>query len=223
MIRSYHPANLTVTVDAHATVKDIQAELAKSAQFIPIGPFAGEITIRQAIDHNLIGRYSETHGLLKNWLLNLELSLVTGKIITGADVMKNVSGYDLTHLMVGAGGAFGQITAATFKLMPLTDEAPADIPVRNGLRIVTLPSRVDALTHALQELSLTVKIYPSLGVVDVEDPPVGLKHPLEKLKSDYRFQSFPIRNWIPQVPPVEDSLVSRLIQVFAEQGEMEEK
>jgi len=52
--------------------------------------------------------------------LNLEVVLPTGEIIwTGANVLKNVTGYDLTALMIGSEGTLGVITKIVFRLIPL--------------------------------------------------------------------------------------------------------
>jgi len=60
------------------------------------------------------------YGVTKDYVLGLEVVLPTGEIIsTGAKVLKNVSGYNLTQLMVGSEGTLGIITKIYFKLIPL--------------------------------------------------------------------------------------------------------
>lgn len=60
------------------------------------------------------------YGVTKDYVLGLEVVLPTGEIInTGAKVLKNVSGYNLTQLMVGSEGTLGIITKIYFKLVPL--------------------------------------------------------------------------------------------------------
>lgn len=59
------------------------------------------------------------YGVTKDWVLNLEVVLPSGEIIwTGANVLKNSTGYDLTRLFVGSEGTLGVITKAVFKLIP---------------------------------------------------------------------------------------------------------
>lgn len=59
------------------------------------------------------------YGVTKDWVLNLEVVLPNGEVIwTGANVLKNSTGYDLTRLMVGSEGTLGVITKAVFKLIP---------------------------------------------------------------------------------------------------------
>jgi glycolate oxidase len=59
------------------------------------------------------------YGVTKDYVLNLEVVLPTGEIIwTGANVLKNATGYNLTQLMVGSEGTLGIITRIVFKLLP---------------------------------------------------------------------------------------------------------
>lgn len=59
------------------------------------------------------------YGVTKDYVLNLEVVLPTGEIIwTGANVLKNSTGYNLTQLMVGSEGTLGIITKIVFKLIP---------------------------------------------------------------------------------------------------------
>ena len=57
---------------------------------------------------------------MKDYVLNLEVVLPTGEIIwTGANVLKNSTGYNLTQLMVGSEGTLGIVTKIVLKLIPL--------------------------------------------------------------------------------------------------------
>jgi glycolate oxidase len=59
------------------------------------------------------------YGVTKDYVLNLEVVLPTGEIMwTGANVLKNSTGYNLTQLMVGSEGTLGIITKIVFKLIP---------------------------------------------------------------------------------------------------------
>jgi glycolate oxidase len=60
------------------------------------------------------------YGVTKDYVLNTEIVLPTGEIIwTGANVLKNSTGYNLTQLMVGSEGTLGIITKIVFRLIPL--------------------------------------------------------------------------------------------------------
>ena len=63
------------------------------------------------------------YGVTKDYVLNCEVVLPTGEIIwTGANVLKNSTGYNLTQLMVGSEGTLGIITKVVLKLIPLPSE-----------------------------------------------------------------------------------------------------
>jgi glycolate oxidase len=58
--------------------------------------------------------------VVKDYVLNLEVVLPSGEIIwTGANVLKNSTGYNLTQLMVGSEGTLGFVTKIVLKLIPL--------------------------------------------------------------------------------------------------------
>ena len=60
------------------------------------------------------------YGVVKDYVLNLEIVLPTGEIIwTGANVLKNSTGYNLTQLIVGSEGTLGIVTKIVLKLLPL--------------------------------------------------------------------------------------------------------
>lgn len=63
------------------------------------------------------------YGVTKDYVLNCEVVLPTGEIIwTGANVLKNSTGYNLTQLMVGSEGTLGIITKVVLRLIPLPTE-----------------------------------------------------------------------------------------------------
>ena len=60
------------------------------------------------------------YGVTKDYVLNLEIVLPSGEIIwTGANVLKNATGYNLTQLFVGSEGTLGIVTKIVFRLIPL--------------------------------------------------------------------------------------------------------
>src|SRR5699024_7598646 len=58
-------------------------------------------------------------GVTKDYVVGLEVVTASGKIIkTGSSTVKNVTGYDMTKLLVGSEGTLGIITEATLRLIP---------------------------------------------------------------------------------------------------------
>lgn len=63
------------------------------------------------------------YGVTKDYVLNMEVVLPSGEIIwTGANVLKNSTGYNLTQLLIGSEGTLGVITKIVFRLVPLPKE-----------------------------------------------------------------------------------------------------
>ena len=82
----------------------------------------GTCTIGGNLAENSGGPRAVKYGVTKDWVLNLEVVLADGKVIeTGANTLKNSTGYNLTGLMVGSEGTLGVITKATLKLLPLPE------------------------------------------------------------------------------------------------------
>ncbi|PCJ81554.1 MAG: FAD-binding oxidoreductase [Bacteroidetes bacterium] len=80
----------------------------------------GSCTLGGNLAENSGGPRAVKYGVTKDWVLNLQVVLADGQIIeTGANTLKNSTGYNLTGLMVGSEGTLGIITRATLKLLPL--------------------------------------------------------------------------------------------------------
>jgi len=117
------PEDMTVTVPAEVTQAALQAELAKRGQWLPVDPPQPEkLTIRALLDTNASGPRRFGYGTIREHLIGLTVSLPKGQTIkAGGKVVKNVAGYDLCKLFVGARGELGTIQEATFKLRPLPE------------------------------------------------------------------------------------------------------
>lgn len=120
-LREHTPEDMTVTVEGGMNLAELQARLAARGQWLPIDPPHPErLTIRQLLAENLSGPRRCGFGTIREHLIGLEAVLADGRIIhSGGKVVKNVAGYDLLKLFVGACDSLGIITAATFKLRPL--------------------------------------------------------------------------------------------------------
>jgi FAD/FMN-containing dehydrogenase len=115
------PEDMTVTVAAEVTLAALQAELGQRGQWLPVDP-PGMLTVRQLLDTNASGPRRFGYGTIREHLLGIKVALPGGKQIkAGGQVVKNVAGYDLCKLFVGAGGELGTIQEAIFKLRPLPE------------------------------------------------------------------------------------------------------
>jgi FAD/FMN-containing dehydrogenase len=120
-LREHAPEDMTCTVEAGLTLRALQAQLAGAGQWLPIDPPRPErLTIGALLDHNLSGPRRFGYGTIREHLIGIGVVLADGRFIqAGGKVVKNVAGYDLCKLFVGARGTLGVIVEATFKLRPL--------------------------------------------------------------------------------------------------------
>jgi hypothetical protein len=165
---NHHPENLTVTVDANLTLRKLQAKLETSGQFLPVGPFENDITIKDIVDNNLLGPHAIEHGVLKNWVLGLTAHVNGEDVEFGAQVMKNVAGYDMTKLFIGAQCQLGKVKQVIFKVLPnqyKVDHEPSTI--LNGARVVLELSQIEDLIPDIKKEAGTYYHYEGLGILDV--------------------------------------------------------
>ncbi len=112
--------NLQVTVEPGVITQVLQEEVAKLGLYYPPDPSSrGSCFIGGNLAENAGGPRAVKYGVTKDFVLNLEVVLPSGEIIwTGANTLKNSTGYNLTQLMVGSEGTLGVITKAVLKLVP---------------------------------------------------------------------------------------------------------
>src|SRR6187455_1769833 len=110
--------NLQVTTEPGVITEVLQMTVKEKGLFYPPDPASrGSCFIGGNISENSGGPKAVKYGVVKDYVLNLEVVLPTGEIIwTGANVLKNATGYNLTQLMCGSEGTLGIITKIIFKL-----------------------------------------------------------------------------------------------------------
>lgn len=114
------PEDLTATVQAGMRFDAFQHILATQGQWLPLDPPPSDnLTILEVLNHDLTGPRRYGFGKARDYVLGLKVVLADGTLIrTGGKVVKNVAGYDLGKVFIGAGGSLGIIIEATFKLLP---------------------------------------------------------------------------------------------------------
>lgn len=113
--------NLQVTTEPGVITEVLQDAVKEKGLFYPPDPSSrGSCFIGGNIAENSGGPKAVKYGVVKDYVLNLEVVLPTGEVIwTGANVLKNSTGYNLTQLMVGSEGTLGFITKIVLRLIPL--------------------------------------------------------------------------------------------------------
>jgi len=161
-IIEHSQADLTASVEAGVTLEELNAELGRAGQFLPLDPFnAPGHTVGGALAAGLSGPLRLRYGTPRDFVIGLRVALPDGRLASsGGRVVKNVSGYDMNKLHLGALGCLGVIVAASFKVFP------------RPLHEVTLETQAGDLEAALGEARR------ALGLAM---PPIALE-----LTSDHR-------------------------------------
>jgi len=143
-------SNLTMTVEAGVRFRDIQARLATqedrcylpledleaegdevvcsdrshSGCFIPIDPpYADRATIGGIIATNSTGPRRLLYNLPRDCIIGIRVVAPNGDILgSGGKTVKNVSGYDISKLMVGSMGTLGILCEMTIRMLPLPEK-----------------------------------------------------------------------------------------------------
>jgi len=113
--------NLQVITEPGVITEVLQNAVKEKALFYPPDPSSrGSCFIGGNISENSGGPKAVKYGVVKDYVLNLEIVLPSGEIIwTGANVLKNATGYNLTQLIVGSEGTLGIVTKIVLRLIPL--------------------------------------------------------------------------------------------------------
>ncbi len=112
--------NLQATVEPGVINQVFHEACREKGLFYPPDPSSwGSSFIGGNLALNAGGPKAVKYGVTSAYVLNLEVALPSGELIwTGANVLKNSTGYNLTQLMVGSEGTLGIITKAVFRLLP---------------------------------------------------------------------------------------------------------
>ncbi|SCX78446.1 FAD-binding oxidoreductase [Flavobacterium caeni] len=112
--------NLQVMVEPAVITQVLREAVAEKGLFYPPDPSSqGSCFIGGNVAENAGGARAVKYGVTKDYVLNLEVVLPNGQIIwTGANTLKNSTGYNLTQLMVGSEGTLGIVTKIVMKLLP---------------------------------------------------------------------------------------------------------
>lgn len=120
-ILSIDERNLQVITEPGVITEVLQDAVKEKGLFYPPDPSSkGSCFIGGNIAENSGGPKAVKYGVVKDYVLNLEIVLPTGEVMwTGANVLKNATGYNLTQLIVGSEGTLAIVTKIVLKLIPL--------------------------------------------------------------------------------------------------------
>jgi glycolate dehydrogenase FAD-binding subunit len=122
-VLEHQHGDLTATIEAGATLGDVNDALSRFGQGLPLDPlFADEATIGGILATNDSGPLRHRYGAPRDLVIGVQLATTDGELAkAGGKVVKNVAGYDLSRLMAGSFGSLAAIVSATFKLSPIPE------------------------------------------------------------------------------------------------------
>lgn len=120
-IVSYEPTELVITARAGTPLDEVEAALAEKGQVLPFEPphFGKAATLGGAVACGLSGPSRPYSGAVRDLVLGVVCVNGRGERLSfGGQVMKNVAGYDVSRLMVGAMGTLGVLLEVSLKVLP---------------------------------------------------------------------------------------------------------
>ena len=118
---AHNHADLTATVQAGVTISALQAALARHGQFVSIDtPLPDRATVGGTLALGTSGP-SRWHGWgIRDVVIGMKVASPQGELTSsGGQVVKNVSGYDMSRMHIGGLGTLGVIAEISLKLTPL--------------------------------------------------------------------------------------------------------
>jgi len=140
---NYQASELVMTARAGTPLHQVQAALAENNQMLPFEPpaFGESATLGGTLACGLSGPRRPFSGAARDYMLGCRILTGKGDIVHfGGEVMKNVAGYDVSRLMVGALGTLGVLLEVSLKVLPC--------PARERTRLI----RCDA-QQAIQQMN----------------------------------------------------------------------
>jgi glycolate oxidase FAD binding subunit len=157
----YEPRDLTISVAAGLSWRELTHLLAGNRQMVPIDPpYDNDATVGGVIAANSSGPRRRLYGTARDLVIGLQFVTLEGKLVqSGGMVVKNVAGLDMAKLMIGSFGTLAAIATVNFKLQPMPEversfllpfaSLPDAIACRNRILKGSLqPSAIDLLNPA---------------------------------------------------------------------------
>jgi glycolate oxidase FAD binding subunit len=180
-------SDLTVTVQAGCTIKQLRETLAQHGQRLALDPlWPGRATVGGVVSANDSGALRLSFGSLRDLIIGVTLALPDGTLAkSGGKVVKNVAGYDLPKLVTGALGTLGVITQATFRLHPLPKDSRTisclarDVGEAQRLLLAIQSSK---LAHSAAQVRFVESVQPQVDVL-FEGTAAGVAAQAQQLKA----------------------------------------
>lgn len=118
-IRFFHPEDMVIGVEAGMPFTQLRQLLVKARMDLPVNAWFANATIGGMVAANDFGPDRFFGGGLRDYMIGVEYVDGTGHLVkAGGRVVKNVTGYDASRMMIGSRGGLGCLTAVNFRLIP---------------------------------------------------------------------------------------------------------
>ena len=145
-VSAYEPNDLVVAVQVGMRLADLQRHLAAHNQWLPVDPPYADATLGGILATASAGPRRLGYGTIKDYVLGLRTANADGEITkSGGRVVKNVTGYDLHRLHIGAFGTLGVLVEVNLKVVPRPDVV--------GAVVMGFPSLAEAHRRMLEVAS----------------------------------------------------------------------
>ena len=160
-VLEYEPRDLTISVEAGISYREMSRVLAEQHQMVPLDPaFSDRATVGGIVAANVSGPRRRLYGTARDMVIGMTFATLEGKLIpSGGMVVKNVAGLDMGKLMIGSFGTLAAIAVVNFRVHPMPlgtrtfvgefEKVGDAIAVRDAvLKSQLQPSAIDLLKNA---------------------------------------------------------------------------
>lgn len=120
-VLQYEPSDLTISVEAGMTYRELSRVLAEHRQMVPLDPpFSDSATMGGIVAVNASGPRRRLYGTARDVVIGMTFATLEGKLVrSGGMVVKNVAGLDMGKLMIGSFGTLAAVAVVNFRLHPM--------------------------------------------------------------------------------------------------------
>ncbi|MCW4026918.1 MAG: FAD-binding oxidoreductase, partial [Candidatus Bathyarchaeota archaeon] len=160
--------NLMAIAEAGATLADLIKASGDANLFFPLHPGDEGAQIGGLIATNAGGVRAVKYGVMRNYVKGMEVVMPTGEVVNlGGHLVKNNTGYDLMHLIIGSEGTLCIITKAVIKLYPKS--------MFTATLVVPFNSRSDAI-RSVQNILHSGVIPLAVEYVEIGEANASARH-----------------------------------------------
>jgi len=166
--------NLMAVVEAGVTLRELLGKVEEEGLFFPPHPGDESAQVGGLVACNAGGSRAVKYGIMRNYIKGMEAVLPTGDVLSvGGKLLKDNTGYDLMHLIIGSEGTLAIITKAVLRLFPpVAASATMIIPYDNRHEALNTVPKI--LQSGIIPLAIE---YMDRGMVEISAEHLGMEWP----------------------------------------------